>query len=222
MVFKYKSWMHIVWVCFVCISLSACAQNIPGERLSLAATPTPIVVFGDSLSAGFRVDPQQKWSVLLEQRLKSENVIRHNQTVGNFSVSGETTAGGLSRLEEVLDDTKPVVLVLQLGANDALRRQSMTAMQDNLEKMIQMAQQRNVAVILVGVEPPILFSFVGTSRFTNVYDDLAKQYNLIVVPDLFDRLSSSNMQEDRLHPNASGQTLMVETIYPAVVKSSQF
>lgn len=204
------------------LSLGACAQTSPGDRLSIASTPTPVVVFGDSLSAGFRVDSQQKWSVLLEQRLKSENVIRPNQTVGNFSVSGETTAGGLARLEDVLDDTKPVVLVLQLGANDALRRQSMTAMQNNLEKMIALAQARNITVILVGVEPPILFSFVGTSRFTDVYTHLAKRHNIILVPDLFDGLSSANMQEDRLHPNASGQPLMMEEVYPAVIQSSKF
>lgn len=204
------------------LSLGACAKTSPGDRLSIASTPTPVVVFGDSLSAGFRVDQQQKWSVLLEQRLKSEGVIRQNQTVGNFSVSGETTAGGVSRLEEVLDDSKPVVLVLQLGANDALRRQSMSAMQTNLEKMIQMAQQRNITVVLVGVEPPILFSFVGTSRFTSVYTDLAQRHDLILVPDLFDQLSSANMQEDRLHPNASGQPLMMEEVYPAVIQSSKF
>lgn len=214
--------VQLMWVALLFLSLSACAQNAPGERLSIAATPTPILVFGDSLSAGLRVDPQQRWSQLLEQRLKNEGVIRANQSVANFSVSGETSAGGLQRLEEVLDETNPVVLVLQLGANDALRRQSMSALQTNLEKMIEIAHARNIQVVLVGVEPPILFSLAGTSRFTDVYSHLSKRHNIILVPDLFDKLSSGNMQDDRLHPNASGQPLMMETMYPSIIQSSKF
>lgn len=214
--------IQMIWFLVLCVSLSACAKPQAGERLSIAASSTPILVFGDSLSAGLRVDPSQRWSTLLEQRLKDEGVIRLNQTVANFSVSGETSAGGLSRLAEALDETKPEVLVLQLGANDALRRQSMTSLHDNLQKMIEMAHARNIRVVLVGVKPPILFSFVGTSRFTDVYSDLSKKNDVIVVPDLFDKLSSNNMQEDRLHPNASGQPLMMETMYPSIIEASNF
>lgn len=214
--------IQMVWFLLLCISLSACAKPTAGERLSIAATPTPILVFGDSLSAGLRVDQTQRWSVLMEQRLKSEGVIRPNQSVANFSVSGETSEGGLQRLETILDETQPVVLILQLGANDALRRQSMQALRNNLSKMIEMAVERNIHVILVGVEPPIFFSFAGTSSFTDVYEDVSKQYDVILVPDLFDKLSSKNMQEDRLHPNSSGQPLMMETVYPSVVEASRF
>lgn len=212
----------MIFSLFLFLSVGACANTAPGERLSIASTPTPILVFGDSLSAGLRVDPQQRWSQLLEQRLKNEGVIRANQSVANFSVSGETSAGGLQRLEEALNETNPVVLVLQLGANDALRRRSMDALQTNLEKMIEIAQARNIQVVLVGVEPPILFSLAGTSRFTDVYSQLSKRHNIILVSDLFDQLSSSNMQDDRLHPNASGQPLMMETIYPSIIQSSRF
>lgn len=214
--------IQMVWFLMLCLSLSACAKPVAGERLSIATSPTPILVFGDSLSAGLRVDQSQRWSNLLEQRLKRDGVIRFNQTVANFSISGETSAGGLSRLEAALDETKPEVLVLQLGANDALRRQSMTALHDNLEKMIEMAHARSIRVVLVGVKPPILFSFVGTSRFAEVYSDLSKKNDVIVVPDLFDKLSSTNMQEDRLHPNASGQPLMMETMYPSIIEASRF
>lgn len=214
--------IQMVWFLLLCISLSACAKPTAGERLSIAATPTPILVFGDSLSAGLRVDQNQRWSVLMEQRLKEEGVLRANQSVANFSVSGETSAGGLQRLEAILDETQPVVLVLQLGANDALRRQSMQALHTNLSKMIEMAIARNIRVVLVGVEPPILFSFASTSRFTDVYEDLAKQYDVILVPDLFDKLSSKNMQEDRLHPNTSGQSLMMETMHPSLIEASRF
>lgn len=210
-----------VW-CLLFLSLTACAQSTPGDRMSIAPTPTPILVFGDSLSAGLRVDQNQRWSVLMEQRLKEEGVLRANQSVANFSVSGETSAGGLQRLEAILDETQPVVLVLQLGANDALRRQSMQALHTNLSKMIEMAIARNIRVVLVGVEPPILFSFASTSRFTDVYEDLAKQYDVILVPDLFDKLSSKNMQEDRLHPNTSGQSLMMETMHPSLIEASRF
>lgn len=207
---------------FLFLSLTACAQSAPGERMSIAQTSTPILVFGDSLSAGLRVDQTQRWSVLMEQRLKSEGVIRPNQSVANFSISGETSEGGLQRLEAILDETQPVVLVLQLGANDALRRQSMQALRNNLSKMIEMAIARNIRVVLVGVEPPILFSFASTSSFTDVYENLSKQYDVILVPDLFDKLSSKNMQEDRLHPNVSGQPLMMETVYPSVIEASRF
>lgn len=214
--------IQIIWFFILCVSLSACAKPVAGERLSIAASPTPILVFGDSLSAGLRVDQSQRWSNLLEQRLKSDGVIRSNQMVANFSVSGETSAGGLGRLEAALDETKPEVLVLQLGANDALRHQSMTALHDNLQKMIEMAHTRNIRVVLVGVKPPLLFSFASTSSFTDVYKNLSKQYDVILVPDLFDKLSSKNMQEDRLHPNVSGQSLMMETVYPSVVEASRF
>lgn len=146
---------------------------------------------------------------------------RRNQTVANVSISGETTEGGLHRLQEALDETRPKVVVLELGANDGLRRQSLSTMKSNLQKMITISQASGATVVLAGVSPPGLFSLMGSGAFTEVYNELAQENDVIFVPNLLEGLSSSKFQDDRLHPNARGQQAMMETIYAAIVFASQ-
>lgn len=219
--FKHQRFVWVALWVFFCVCASACAQKPPATRLLNAQNPTPILVFGDSLSAGFNIPVEQKWSQHLESRLRAEGVLRPDQHIANASVSGETTSGGLRRLPDELAKSQPVVVILQLGANDALRRQSLSTMKSNLEQMISLARQNNATVILVGVKPMGLLSLVNSARFTDVYAQVAQEQSVIFVPNLFDDLSSSQLQDDHLHPTAQAQPHMAETLYPAILEASR-
>lgn len=219
--FKHQRFIGVTLWGFLCVCASACAQKPPATRLLNAQTPTPILVFGDSLSAGFNIPAEQKWSQHLESRLRTEGMLRPDQHIANASVSGETTTGGLQRFPEELAKSQPVVVILQLGANDALRRQFMATMKNNLEQMVSLARQSNATVILVGVKPMGLLSLINSSRFTEVYAQVAREQSVIFVPNLFDDVSSSQIQDDHLHPTAQAQPHIAQTVYPAVVEASQ-
>lgn len=210
----------ICWIVLntVALLLAACHSS-PSSTLAMHATATPILVFGDSLSAGYGMEESQRWSVLLEQRLKEENVLRANQYIANESISGETTSGGLKRFPKALEDNNPQIVILELGANDALRRQSLKEMEANLREMIALSQRSGATVVLVGVEPPLLLRLVGGgTALREAYKRVSETPDIVFVPDLFDRLSSSDMQDDRLHPKDTAQQKMMETVYPAVLE----
>ncbi|WP_233201144.1 arylesterase [Chromobacterium alticapitis] len=172
---------------------------------ALAAT---VLVFGDSLSAGYGLSPGQGWAALLGRELAP----RHK--VVNASVSGETSAGGLSRLPDALNRHKPDVLVLELGANDGLRGLPMAEMRRNLQRMIDMAQARDVQVLLVGMALPPNYGPRYGAEFRAVYDELAKRNQLAYVPLLIEGFAGdlSAFQRDGLHPRAESQATMMRTV----------
>lgn len=198
------------------LALSACGKEEKPDLLATSNSPTPVLVFGDSLSAGYNIREGKEWPVLFEQKLKTLYWIRPDQSVANYSKSGETSSGGLRRFQEALDETKPLVVILELGANDALRRTSMTALRANLTEMIVMCQKRNIEVVLVGVDLPARMFFVSTGSFIEIYQDLDKEKGVVFVDNLLKNVNnkSSLMQSDMLHPNEHGQLLMLENIWP--------
>lgn len=203
-----------ILIAFV-VMLTGCSEAANPPQWSTAPTSTPILVFGDSLSAAYGIDEQQGWVALLEQDLRQQQLINNNQKIANESISGETTNGGLQRLEEQLVRHQPMIVVLELGANDALRRQPLTQMKSNLQRMIDMIKEHNAQVVLVSVNLPSRFSlFVPTRSFTNVYHELAQENNIVLVPNLLEGVNNNReyMLDDGLHPNAQGQPRMKENV----------
>ncbi len=172
-----------------------------------------VLVLGDSLSAGYGLEPGQGWVSLLQQRLEQRGL---EHTVVNASISGDTTAGGLARLDAALDQHRPDWLLLQLGANDGLRGLPLEAMQRNLDEMVMRAAQRGIKVVLIGMQIPPNYGRVYTERFATVYQELAAQHQLPLVPFLMERvaLDPALIQADQLHPNAAAQPLLLDTVWP--------
>jgi acyl-CoA thioesterase I len=181
----------------------------------LAAAKPTILVFGDSLSAGYGLAIEQSWPSLLEQRLDSTKL---NYAVANASISGETTAGGRSRLPAALERFRPNVVILALGANDGLRGLPVAQMRDNLAAMIGAAKARHARVLLVGMKVPPNYGPDYTRQFEQSFTQIAKQQKVELLPFLLAPIAadSSDFQADGIHPNATAQPKLLDHIWPAL------
>jgi acyl-CoA thioesterase-1 len=180
--------------------------------LSGTAQAATILVWGDSLSAGYGLRPKEDWPTLLQTRLAREG-FRHN--VINASVSGETSAGGRSRLPAALERHKPDLLILELGANDGLRGLHPELMADNLAAMIRAAHGKGAKVLLVGMQLPPNYGPAYTRRFHQAFIDIAKEHKVPLVPFLLDGFADKRdlFQPDGIHPTAEAQALIVDTVW---------
>ena len=171
-----------------------------------------ILVFGDSLSAAYGLAQTQGWASLLEKRLRDEGF---DYRVANASISGETTTGGAGRIEGALKAHRPDIVVLELGANDGLRGQSLEVMKRNLEKMIDASRAAKADVLLVGMRLPPNYGMAYTEKFQQTYTELARSKKTSLVPFLFEGLSEDGkfFQPDRVHPTSEGQLVMLETMW---------
>ena len=184
--------------------------------VSARAEAPVILVFGDSISAGYglaRVD--QGWVELLKTRLKTQG---YGYEVVNASVSGETTAGGLARLPRALDLHHPKIVILELGGNDGLRALPVAQMRENFTQMIGLATRSGAKVMLLGMRIPPNYGPQYTSQFEAVYGDLARADHVPLVPFLMDHiaLQPELMQGDDIHPNLKGQPILLDNIWPAL------
>jgi acyl-CoA thioesterase I len=172
-----------------------------------------ILVFGDSVSAGYGIRVEQGWVNLLAQKITQ---LGYGFKVVNASVSGETTAGGLSRLPHTLEVQHPGILILELGGNDGLRSLPLETTRDNLDKMIQLARERKASVLLVGMRMPPNYGERYTTGFQKMYADLAQQYQLQLVPFLLEKvaLNPALMQADAIHPTEPAEPLLLDTVWP--------
>lgn len=171
-----------------------------------------ILVLGDSISAGYGLNAEQGWVNLLQQKLIQEN---KSYQVVNDSISGDTSAGGLARIDKLLAQHKPAVVILELGANDGLRGFSLTVMRENLAQIIQRSRNNGAKVLLLGIRIPPNYGKRYTEMFYNVYATLAESYQVAWVPFLLAdvALAKTLMQADGLHPNAQAQPIMLKTIW---------
>lgn len=171
-----------------------------------------ILVFGDSLSAGYGLEKGQEWPGLLQQRFNDR---QQTIQVHNHSISGETTGGGLARLAKSLHLSRPDIVILELGANDGLRGLSPGTMRQNLQQMIDLILENQAEVLLVGMHLPINYGQAYTGLFHNQFVKLAEENKLAFLPFLMDRLGIGlNMyQADGLHPTATAQPQMMENIW---------
>lgn len=180
--------------------------------VSGAAQAATILVWGDSLSAGYGLRPKQDWPTLLQTRLEREG-FRH--TVINGSVSGETSSGGRSRLPAALERHEPDLLILELGANDGLRGLPPRLLAENLAAMIEIARGRGARVLLIGMQMPPNYGPAYTRRFEQTFADVAREHKVPLVPFLLDGFADRHemFQSDGIHPTAEAQELIVDTVW---------
>lgn len=180
--------------------------------VSGAAQAATILVWGDSLSAGYQLAQREAWPVLLQTRL-AEKGFPHK--VVNGSVSGETTSGGLTRLPDALKRHQPDLFVLELGGNDGLRGLRPQLMGENLEAMITAAQQAGAEVLLIGMEMPPNYGPAYTRRFAQTYRDVAERTDSVLLPFLLDGFGDQPEMflPDGIHPTADAQHLILDTVW---------
>jgi acyl-CoA thioesterase I len=170
-----------------------------------------VLVFGDSLSAGFGIRQDAAWPALLQQRLIEK---RLDYSVVNASISGETSSGGRTRIAEALGRHKPAVIVLALGANDGLRGLPLTGLRDNLAGIVRAARSAKAKVLIVGMRlPPNYGSYAG--EFQKVFTEVAKQEGVPLVPFLLDGIADQPQyfQPDTIHPTAEGQPQLLDNVW---------
>ena len=176
---------------------------------SIAAT---ILVFGDSLSAGYGLPREQGWVHLLEQRLRAEKL---DYKVVNASVSGETTLGGRNRIGDALKAHRPALVILELGANDGLRGATPDSIRRNLEAISDACRRAKARVLLVGIRLPPNYGTAYTEKFHEVFSAVARSRKLPLVPFILDGFSNDRefFQDDGIHPSAAAQPLMLDTVW---------
>ena len=196
--------MKRIFVLFVLIGASVAAK---------AETPV-ILVFGDSVSAGYGLAHVERgWVALLQTRLKDQE---YGYQVVNASVSGETTAGGLARLPRALSLHHPKIVILELGGNDGLRALPIAQMRSNLGAMADLAAAAGAKVLLLGMRMPPNYGPDFTEQFRASYSDLARDKKLPLVPFLLNDIAlfPALMQADGIHPNEQGQPKLLDNVWP--------
>jgi len=177
--------------------------------------PDTVLVLGDSLSAAHGIAVKQGWVSLLAQQLKKEHKA---VTLVNASISGETSAGGLSRLPRLLSDHRPDIVILELGGNDGLRGIPPSRMERNLTSMIEQALAANAKVLLLGMKIPGNYGPRFSQLFEEVYRRLAQRYPIAFIPFFLDgvALDSRLMQQDGIHPNLQAQPILARRVKEAL------
>ena len=172
-----------------------------------------ILLFGDSLSAGYGIAREASWVNLLQQQLKKDHL---QFEVVNASISGETTAGGLRRIGKALQQHQPEIVIIELGANDGLRGASVRATGRNLSVLIKQSLDARAKVLLLGIQLPPNYGPDYTKRFRALYPKLAKRYKVALVPFMLEGIPPEQFQADNLHPNEAAQPRIMQNILHAL------
>ena len=179
----------------------------------LAQEQKNILIFGDSVTAGYGVDPEQAFPSILQQKIDSAGL--HFKVI-NGGLSGETSAGGLRRISWVLQ-RKVDIMILELGGNDGLRGIELQSTKNNLQQIITTAQNKypDIQIIIAGMQVPPNLGIEYTNEFVNLYIDLAEENNLPLIPLILDAVGGYEefMQPDKIHPNAEGHLIVAETVW---------
>ncbi|WP_262436524.1 arylesterase [Acinetobacter ursingii] len=184
--------------------------------IPFAVDAKTILIVGDSISAGYGINPEQGWVQLLQKRLDQQYPKQHK--VVNVSVSGETTSGALARMPKLLQSYKPDVVVIELGGNDALRGQPPQMIQKNLGQLVQQSQQAKAKVLLFGMKIPPNYGTAYSQAFENNYKAISQQYKIKLLPFFMQGIAGHKdlMQNDQIHPNAKAQTILLNNAYPYI------
>jgi len=225
--------MKIWWVAGVLgLVMASCSRADSGRDEPVRREPSPapaapartaarprIVILGDSLTAGLGLPTEQAYPSLLQERLNRAGL---NYEIINAGVSGDTSAGGLSRVDWAMQGDVRILLVA-LGGNDALRGLPPEALKRNLAQIIERAQARHVRVILAGMEAPPNYGSDYFVSFHKVYPALAEQYHVALVPFLLQNVAgvAEVNQPDGIHPTAAGARLVADNVWPALKQAAE-
>jgi acyl-CoA thioesterase-1 len=173
------------------------------------------VVLGDSISAEYGLPRDTGWVALMRQRLASERI---DYSVANASISGDTTSGGRARMPELMQRLKPSIVIVELGANDALRGVPLSTTQDNLRTIIEQSQQGHAKVVLIGMYVPPNYGPDYTQKFHALYGQLAQEFHVQLVPFLLAGMvdKPDMFQADQLHPNQQAQPVLLNNVWPTL------
>lgn len=182
---------------------------------SIATQTHRILVLGDSLSAAHNMPQEAGWVSLLQNRLSENNF---SASVVNASIGGDTTAGGLSRINEALNYARPSLTIIELGGNDGLRGLPIDEMRNNLDQMIVAAQSSGSKVMLIGVPLPPNYGPRYTEAFSRSFSELADKYDAALVPSILSGFEDNldYFQADQIHPSAQAQTLILDNVWPTI------
>ena len=180
-----------------------------------AAEAPVILVLGDSLSAGYGIAAEQGWVSLLARRLKDQGFAHR---VVNASISGDTTAGGLSRLPAALDRHQPSIVLIELGANDGLRGQPVAQMKANLQKMLALVRARKAQPVLFEMRIPSNYGAAYTAQFTRAFGEVAAADRATLVPFFLSTIAADKTRflDDEIHPNAAAQPQLRDAVWPTL------
>jgi len=193
-----RIYLRYLFALALALVLAACSAQ-PVQLPKLAADDV-VLAFGDSLTYGTGAGPEQSYPNVLEQLI--------HRRVMNAGVPGETTADGVARLPSVLEETRPKVMLLCMGGNDMLRKLDRATVESNLRTMVQLARERGVGVVLIGVPEPVIFG--STAAF---YGNVAKDYHLAFEERILrEVLFDNRLKSDEIHPNASGYRRLAQAI----------
>ena len=175
-----------------------------------------VILFGDSLMAGYGLPREKHLSIVLQSNLKDSG---YNLEVIDGSISGSTSAGGLNRAEWSLSEPDIDLMILGLGANDMLRGISPIETKKNIEKIIQIAKLKNIEIILAGMIAPTTRGFIYKKKFDNIYPNLAKKYELNLISFLLEgvALKPEFNQDDGMHPNEKGTVILSDTLTKSII-----
>jgi acyl-CoA thioesterase I len=192
------------WKLFLVLAAILFAQAANAERV--------VLVFGDSLSAGYGLPSGKGWVDLLAQRLEQA---KPPYRVVNASISGETTLGGRNRIDQALSTHRPAIVIVELGANDGLRGQPIDAMRDNLSSIIAACRRSGAAVLLVGMRLPPNYGTDYTQKFQELFAGLAERNRLRLVPFMMEGFAGQHefFQADGIHPTIQAQPLILENVW---------
>lgn len=179
---------------------------------------TKILILGDSLSAAHNMAIDESWPALFSLNIG----VRFPQTrVVNASISGETTFGGVSRLANLLTQHKPSHLIVELGGNDGLQGLNFSQTTDNLNRMLTMAKEKNVATMMIGVRMPPNLGVVYNQKFQAIYETVASQNDTYYLPKFLQDVAASDpalMQRDGIHPTALAQPILAKKVFNALIR----
>ncbi len=179
-----------------------------------AESPT-IVIFGDSLSAGYGIEVDQSWAALLQARLREQG---YEHQVVNASISGETTEGGATRIDVALQDFSPDLIILELGGNDGLRGFPAARIKANLEEIVSRAKATGAAVVLLGIRIPSNYGARYSSEFEGIFRQVSADLDIEWIEFFMEGIAMNDdlLQDDRIHPNAAAQPILLENAWPII------
>jgi acyl-CoA thioesterase-1 len=200
-----EQWRHLLFLLLLVVGV------FYGNGATAQAQPEKLLILGDSLSAGYGMDRTQSWVALWQQRLGQEN---KPLTLINASVSGETLAGGLSRLPALLEKHHPQWLMVELGANDALRGQDLQQSAAQLQRIIDMAQAQQIKVLLLGIRLPTNYGVAYDQQLQQMYQQIAQQYAIPLDPFFLEDIAllPDAFQADALHPTVGMQPQIMKRV----------